>query len=175
LLEYYSCTNILPIPKLTELSGRKGRPKTHGHRPRTRSNTRSDLRVRPKTTRTHAPISYTDLTIFYDSSSNEGSPVRFPWSTWNTTGYRLKSSVPQTTATDLQYDLYNIQASKFANLEFGSNSRSRLTNYERKRTPIEIINVPPKPHLSIIDVNQLTRGSLEEVVRVQNARDRKFK
>jgi hypothetical protein len=113
--------------------------------------------------------------MFYnDSSSNEGSPVRYPWSTWNTPGYRLKSSIAPPSAADLQYDLYSIQASKFANLDFGGRARTATLEAKRPAVP-EVINVPPKPRLAIIDVNQLTRGSLEEVVRSQNTKIGKTK
>lgn len=35
----------------------------------------------------------------------------------------------------------------------------------RARSP-ETLNIPPKPYLSIIDFNQLTRGGLEEATKI---------
>ena len=142
-----------------ELRPRKSRPRTH--RPRTRSRTRSEMQIRPKTTRVYAPISYTDLSICYDSStSNEGSPVRYMFH--NLGGYRMKALNPPD-----QYSLSTIQAARFSHLDFSSDlkfkvvPKVKVTDYHR--TPhIEILNVPPKPCLTIIDFNQLTRGGLDE-------------
>ncbi|XP_065084431.1 cytosolic carboxypeptidase 6-like isoform X2 [Ochlerotatus camptorhynchus] len=159
-LEYYRFTNILPIPPVDELRPRKGRPRTH--RPRARSRTRSEVRLRPKTVRTYAPISYTDLSICYDSStSNEGSPIRYMYSHYG--GFRMRALGPPD-----QYSLSNIQAARFSNLDFSSDYRFKVTPKpktapeQHKMPPIEILNVPPKPCLTIIDFNQLTRGGLEE-------------
>lgn len=159
-LEYYRFTNILPIPPVDELRPRKGRPRTH--RPRARSRTRSEVRLRPKTVRTHAPISYTDLSICYDSStSNEGSPIRYMYSSYG--GFRMRALGPPD-----QYSLSNIQAARFSNLDFSSDFRFKVTPKpkmaaaEHKMPPIEMVSVPPKPCLTIIDFNQLTRGGLEE-------------
>ncbi|XP_058823902.1 cytosolic carboxypeptidase 6 [Topomyia yanbarensis] len=158
-LEYYRFTNILPIPPMDELRTRKGRPRTH--RPRTRSRNRSEVHSRPKTVRTYAPISYTDLSICYDSSSSpEGSPIRYMYSTYG--GFRMRALGPPD-----QYSLSNIQAARFSNLDFSNDFRFKVTPktktaLEHKMPPIEILNVPPKPCLTIIDFNQLTRGGLEE-------------
>ncbi|XP_050077969.1 cytosolic carboxypeptidase 6 [Anopheles maculipalpis] len=165
-LEYYRFTNILPIPPVDELRPRKGgRPRTH--RPRARSKTRSEVRVRPKTTRAYAPISYTDLSICYDSAtSDDGSPVRYMYGHGNAGygGFRMRPHVHQD-----QFSLSNIQAARFSNLDFTSDFRLKVpkakggaTTQESKMPPIEMLNVPPKPHLTIIDFNQLTRGGLEE-------------
>ncbi|XP_049286539.1 cytosolic carboxypeptidase 6 isoform X1 [Anopheles funestus] len=162
-LEYYRFTNILPIPPVDELRPRKGRPRTH--RPRARSKTRSEVRVRPKTTRAYAPISYTDLSICYDSATSEdGSPVRYMYGQGNAGygGFRMRPLIHQD-----QFSLSNIQAARFSNLDFTSDFRLKVpkakgTSQEPKMPPIEMLNVPPKPHLTIIDFNQLTRGGLDE-------------
>lgn len=158
-LEYYRFTNILPIPPVDELRPRKGRPRTH--RPRARSRTRSEVRLRPKTVRTYAPISYTDLSICYDTdTSNEGSPIRYMYSNYG--GFRMRALGPPD-----QYSLSNIQTARFSNLDFSSDYRFKVTPKpktapEHKMPPIEILTVPPKPCLTIIDFNQLTRGGLDE-------------
>uniref|UniRef100_A0A182X2P8 Peptidase M14 domain-containing protein n=1 Tax=Anopheles quadriannulatus TaxID=34691 RepID=A0A182X2P8_ANOQN len=169
-LEYYRFTNILPIPPVDELRPRKGRPRTH--RPRARSKTRSEVRVRPKTTRAYAPISYTDLSICYDSATSEdGSPVRYmyghPGHGGGGGGLRMRPHIHQD-----QFSLSNIQAARFSNLDFSSDFRLKVgsrgkgqagsTAPDQKMPPIEMLSVPPKPHLTIIDFNQLTRGGLEE-------------
>ncbi|XP_055604992.1 cytosolic carboxypeptidase 6 [Uranotaenia lowii] len=161
ILEYYRFTNVLPIPPVDELRPRKGRPRTH--RPRGRSKTRSEVHVRPRTVRTHAPISYTDLSICYDSStSNEGSPVRYMYSNYG--GFRMRALGPPD-----QYSLSSIQAARFSNLDFSSDYRFKVPPKikmipEPKMPPIEIVNVPPKPCLTIIDFNLLTRGGLDEAI-----------
>ncbi|XP_021710132.1 cytosolic carboxypeptidase 6 isoform X1 [Aedes aegypti] len=158
-LEYYRFSNILPIPPVDELRPRKGRPRTH--RPRARSRTRSEVRLRPKTVRTYAPISYTDLSICYDTdTSNEGSPIRYMYSNYG--GFRMRAIGPPD-----QYSLSNIQTARFSNLDFSSDYRFKVTPKpktapEHKMPPIEMLTVPPKPCLTIIDFNQLTRGGLEE-------------
>uniref|UniRef100_A0A8W7JEI1 Peptidase M14 domain-containing protein n=1 Tax=Anopheles albimanus TaxID=7167 RepID=A0A8W7JEI1_ANOAL len=165
-LEYYRFTNILPIPPMEELRPRKGRPRTH--RPRARSKTRSEVRVRPKTTRAYAPISYTDLSICYDSAtSDEGSPVRYHMYHGHAGAYGGLRMRPH--AHQDQFSLSNIQAARFSNLDFSSDYRLKVpklktqtTAGDQKMPPIEMLTVPPKPHLTIIDFNQLTRGGLEE-------------
>ncbi|XP_049535259.1 cytosolic carboxypeptidase 6 [Anopheles darlingi] len=165
-LEYYRFTNILPIPPMEELRPRKGRPRTH--RPRARSKTRSEVRVRPKTTRAYAPISYTDLSICYDSAtSDEGSPVRYHMYHGHAGAYGGLRMRPH--AHQDQFSLSNIQAARFSNLDFTSDYRLKVpklktpaTAGDQKMPPIEMLTVPPKPHLTIIDFNQLTRGGLEE-------------
>lgn len=54
IFEYYRFTNVLAIPLMTEIHPRKGRPKTH--RPRGRSRVKQEVKLRPKTTRINAPI-----------------------------------------------------------------------------------------------------------------------
>ena len=123
-LEYSRFTNILPIPPVDELRPRKGRPRTH--RPRARSKTRSEVRVRPKTTRAYAPISYTDLSICYDSATSEdGSPVRYmyghPGHGGGGGGLRMRPHIHQD-----QFSLSNIQAARFSNLDFSSDFRLKV-------------------------------------------------
>lgn len=163
--EYYRFTNVLAIPMVNEMSSRKGRPKTH--RPRGRSRIRSEVQTRPKTTRVYAPISYTDLSIRYDSStSNEGSPVRHTHFGY---GFGTRSSGNIYMNQD-QFSLLAIQQSKFNNLDFTTNEcHHSITELPKLKVPCstatkrqaDILNVPPKPSLSIIDFNQLTRGGLE--------------
>lgn len=176
--EYYRFTNVLIIPITMEIGSRKGRPKTH--RPRGRSRLRNEIKVRPKTTRTNAPISYTDLSIRYDSStSNEGSPIRYGQGHY---GYGFGSRPTGNIYMNQdQFSLLAIQSSKFNNLDFSNEFKSTTTDLPRlsqqqqqssnnhhpfalgrSREPTTAaLNIPPKPYLSIIDFNQLTRGGLE--------------
>lgn len=153
---------------------RRNRPRTHHSR--SRSKTRYEVKPRPKTTRCYAPISYTNLSICYDSggSSDEGgfSPTRpiAPGSS-HFSGYRnyrraVLSSVAH--AHD-QFSLLTIKSAKFDNLNFSNDTRglspSKIPNSTEKARKLgsayePTFNVPPKPYLSIIDLNQLTRGSL---------------
>lgn len=185
-LEYYRFTNILNIPMVSELKPRKGRPRTH--RSRTRRRVKPDVKPRPRTTRTNAPISYTDLGINYDSStSNEGSPVRYGFGSRGNANIYM-NVLPQDTRHD-QFSLIAIQSSKFNNLAFTTNefrqmslpkqttaskqqhqlmagnkdgtAVSVLTAPTRLFNDVTTVNIAPKPYLSIIDFNQLTRGGLE--------------
>uniref|UniRef100_A0AAG5D4J7 Uncharacterized protein n=1 Tax=Anopheles atroparvus TaxID=41427 RepID=A0AAG5D4J7_ANOAO len=76
-------------------------------------------------------------------------------------GFRMRPHAHQD-----QFSLSNIQAARFSNLDFTSDFRLKVPKAkalpEPKIPPIEILTVPPKPHLTIIDFNQLTRGGLEE-------------
>lgn len=159
-MEYYRFTNILPIPPNSELCPKKGRPKTH--RSRGRSRVRNEIQVRPKTTRPYAPISYTDLFICYDSSSCDVSPVRYqPHSSYST--FKMKS-----TLNNDQFSLANIQAARFSNLDFSSDYKIKNLSPIRPSESSKIlntdvmINVMPQPYLSIIDFNLLTRGGIDE-------------
>lgn len=185
-LEYYRFTNILNIPMVSELKPRKGRPKTH--RSRNRRRVKPDVKPRPRTTRTNAPISYTDLGINYDSStSNEGSPVRYGFGSRGNANIYM-NVLPQDTKLD-QFSLIAIQSSKFNSLAFTTNefrqmslpkpttpaskqqnqlmasnkdgAVSVLTAPTRLFNDVTTVNIAPKPYLSIIDFNQLTRGGLE--------------
>lgn len=195
LFEYYRFTNVLAIPILSELLPRKGRPKTH--RPRGRSRIRPDIKPRPKTTRAYAPISYTDLSIRYDSStSNEGSPNRYATyyggggggvgvgmgSNAISGGFGTRSTGNIYMNQD-QFSLIAIQSSKFSNLDFSNDYKFRISpttklkpihmsgtapgangqsnKQSHYKTNVEILQIPPKPYLSVIDFNQLTRGGLE--------------
>lgn len=167
IFEYYRFTNVLVIPMYTELSTRKGRPKTH--RPRTRRRISPEVKPRPKTTRTNAPISYNDLSIRYEScSSNEGSPVRYGGHHGYGFGTRQTGNIYM---NNDQFSLLAIQASKFNQLDFSSEFKSlpkiktAQTVSSHMRTIDTTVTVAPKPCLSIIDFNQITRGGLEKATR----------
>lgn len=72
-----------------------------------------------------------------------------------------------------QFSLLTIQSSKFNNLDFQNEyklssklpDKPRMSTHMRTKSP-EVLNVPPKPYLSIIDFNQLTRGGLEEATKI---------
>lgn len=161
-LEYYRFTNVIPIPPLKELLARK-RPKTH----RSRSFRRKpEYQPRPRTTRNAAPINYFDLGIEYDSTSSvEGSPVRYPF---HLSTYRVKSSLPaysqqqqqlQQQQISDQFSLMTIKNANFNQLDFSHRPDKRVRTMQPRSLE------PVKPHLSIIDVNMLTRGSLEEATK----------
>lgn len=153
-LEYYRFTNVLPIPPLKELLARK-RPKTDRSRA---FRSKPDYQPRPRTTRSTAPICIFDLGIDYDSSSSvEGSPVRYPFhlSSYN----RSKNSIPaniqqQQQQVSDQFSMMTIKNAAFNQLDFSQRPKTSQ--------PLVVKTDTAKPHLSIIDVNQLTRGSLEE-------------
>lgn len=161
-LEYYRFINVLPISPSTQISSRRGRPKTH--RPRTRSKAKQDIQPRPKTTRANAPISYKDLSKCYDSDSNDNSPVRYNHMSYGF-GTRSKGNIY---LNQDQFSLLNIQSSQFHNLDFSTEFRPK----SREKSPPKMekgrmdqsatISVPPKPYLTIIDFNLLTRGGLEK-------------
>lgn len=169
LLQYYRFTNVLNIPLVSELKAKKQRPRTH----RSRSKVRQShiLKPRPKTTRSHAPISYTDLELLRDNSStsNECSPVRSGFGSRITKNIYLDiDAMPDHHRPD-QYSLLSIQTSKFKHLEFGDPNASKPTKVASedisKNADDVLVNIPPKPSLSIIDFNQLTRGGLEQAKR----------
>lgn len=161
LLEYYRFTSILPIPPLNEiLSKRKGRPKSH----RPRQKFKNIYPLRPKTTRENAPINYKDLSIYYDSDTSAecSSPARYPFhSNFMLQHHRLR----------LQHHLdpFSISSLKLGNLELSPKSKKKRqptsTVSEVSPSKSEVVNTPPKPYLSIIDFNMLTRGGLEEATR----------
>lgn len=172
LLEYYRFTNVLNIPMTNELKSKKERPKTHRSRSRVRHS--HIIKPRPKTTRASAPISYNDLELLRDNSStsNECSPTRSGFGSRLTKNIYLDvTAIPDHHRPD-QYSLLSIQTSKFKNLDFAdtkaSKSRKDLTE-EKRNFPNDtdeiLVNIPPKPSLSIIDFNQLTRGGLERAKR----------
>lgn len=164
----------MPTPTIAELCSRKKRPKTHRHA--SRSRIKPDVRPRPRTTRDYAPISYTDLAIRYDSStSNDVSPVRYAFG--QGAGFPRK---PHNSLLLDQFSLLTIQSSTFHNLNFTSEYHSKRiqqpSNLQRQNSysptkPAISINIPPKPYLSIIDVNQLTRGSLDKAVKRNESRN----
>lgn len=172
LLQYYRFTNVLSIPLVSDLKSKKQRPKTHRSRSRVR---KSDvIKPRPKTTRSYAPISYNDLELLRDNSStsNECSPVRSGFGSRITKNIYLDvTAIPDHHKID-QYSLLSIQTSKFKNLEFSElkTPRTKKIRNEEKSEIIKnvddiLVNIPPKPSLSIIDFNQLTRGGLEQAKR----------
>lgn len=152
----------------TELSTRKGRPKTH--RPRARRRISPDTRPRPKTTRTGAPISYNDLSIRYEScsSNEEGSPVRYGGG-HHGFGTRQTGNIYM---NQDQFSLLAIQSAKFSQLDFNGaavgNDATLLRCLPKIKTAAAAsemtkmtVVTAPKPCLSIIDFNQITRGGLE--------------
>lgn len=159
-LEYYRFINVLPIGPTRELSTKRGRPKTH--RPRARSKPREGTsQTRPKTTRAYAPISYKDLSKCYESDSNEGSPVRY-----NYMGYGFGTRATGNIYLNQdQYSLLNIQSSKFSTLDFSTDfkppQRPSRASKQGQKLGTDPVRPPPKPYLTIIDFNQLTRGGLE--------------
>ncbi|KAJ6633180.1 hypothetical protein Bhyg_16281 [Pseudolycoriella hygida] len=174
IFEYYRFTNVLTIPLMTEINPRKGRPKTH--RPRGRSRVKQEVKLRPKTTRVNAPISYTDLSIRYDSeSSNDGSPIRYGQYGYGF-GTRSSGNIYMNMNHD-QFSLLAIQSSKFNNLDFSNDFKGPAlpkihatitSTVNLTKNGNETLNIPPKPCLSIIDFNQLTRGGLEQATKKFN-------
>lgn len=152
---------------VTELKSKKQRPRTHRSRSRVRQ--MHIANPRPKTTRVHAPISYTDLELLRDgsSTSNEGSPIRSGF------GARATRNVYFDAHPD-QYSLLSIQASKFNQLEFGEikkpKSNKSIVDDRSSTMKFSEISGPVsgKPCLSIIDFNQLTRGGLEQAKRSES-------
>ncbi|XP_068153107.1 cytosolic carboxypeptidase 6 [Drosophila tropicalis] len=185
LLQYYRFINVLPLPIVPEMRGnRRGRPRTHHSR--SRSKTRYEVKPRPKTTRCHAPISYTNLSICYDSgggggggSSDEGgfSPSR-PIAPGSSTfsGYRNYRRAATATCVNPAHDQYSLSALKTSS-EYGPSGGGAGARSKKQATiTIEVpltVNVPPKPYLSIIDLNQLTRGSLKLKSNSFDAADRR--
>lgn len=195
--EYYRFTNVLPAPMLAELkTSRKGRPKTH--RSRSRRRVKPDVRPRPRTTREYAPINYMDLGMhcYESSTSNEGSPVRYGFGSRGNANIYMNMNLYANDARPDQFSLINIQSSKFDNLDFttnefrqmnlpkgGSNKQSLMTGAgggggggaasvltapTRLFNDVTTVNIAPKPYLSIIDFNQLTRGGLEQAKAKQS-------
>lgn len=168
LLQYYRFTNVLSFPLVNEPKSNKHRPKTHRSRSRVRQS--HIVKPRPKTTRTYAPISYNDLELLRDSStSNECSPVRSGFGSRITKNIFLDvNALPDHQRSD-QYSLLSIQTSKFKHLEFSDPKTTKcaktLSEDILKNSDDVIVNIPPKPSLSIIDFNQLTRGGLEQAKR----------
>lgn len=171
LLQYYRFTNVLSIPTVNELKSKKQRPKTHRSRSRVRQS--HVIKPRPKTTRSYAPISYNDLELLRDNSStsNECSPVRSGFGSRLTKNIYLDvNAIPDHHKPD-QYSLLSIQTSKFKNLEFSDSKSVKGKSVIEDKCNIlrdaddVMVNIPPKPSLSIIDFNQLTRGGLEQAKR----------
>lgn len=159
LLEYYRFTSILPIPPLNEiLSKRKGRPKTH----RPNRKFRNIYPLRPKTTRENAPINYTDLSIYYDSDTSVeySSPARYPFhSHFMLQHHRLRYHQSYN-------DPFSLSTLKLGNLELSPKNKKKKKKASAVSDPSasksDLAATTPKPYLSIIDFNMLTRGGLEE-------------
>lgn len=164
LLEYYRFTNVLPIPPLNEiLSKRKGRPKSH----RQHRKFKNIYQMRPKTTRENAPINYTDLSIYYDSdtSAEYSSPARYPFhSHFMLQHNRLRHQQHR------DNDPFLLSSLKLGNLDLSPKSKRKAkpTSTASEIVPSKAetaLTMPPKPYLSIIDFNLLTRGGLEEATK----------
>lgn len=156
LLQYYRFTNVLSIPMINELKSKKQRPKTHRSRSRVRQS--NVIKLRPKTTRAYAPISYNDLELLRDNSStsNECSPNRSGFGSRLTRNIYLDvNALPDRYKLD-QYSLLSIQASKFKHLDFSNTKNKRTADDERsnnlKISDEILVSIPPKPSLSIIDL-----------------------
>lgn len=174
-LQYYRFINFLPIPIVPEIREKhRKRPRTH--KSRSRSKTRYEVKPQPTTTRPYAPISYTNLSICHDSggSSDEGgfSPTRYILGS-SFSGHRNNRLRAVGTSGTLNHPIHPYD--QFAQLAIRSAKCNRLEkqkttssiNHISRRVddaPIQdiIVNIPPKPYLSIIDLNQLTRGSFSK-------------
>lgn len=150
---------------LSEMKTKKQRPKTHRSRSRVRTQSRVTMPLRPKTTRSRAPISYNDLELLRDNSStsNECSPTR--------NGFGSHVAALNSRHRSDQYSLLSIQTSKFMHLDFNDSKITKSKNnhvekFDHSENNDEMyVIIPPKPSLSIIDFNQLTRGGLEQAKR----------
>lgn len=223
LFEYYRFTNVLIVPPYVQLSTRRsrrgadGRPRTHHGRSRSQRYISPDLRPRPRTTRAHAPISYTDLCMRIDGyetaasgdelSSPDGSPQRPPVLPPRHAGFGARThgniflaqlqqqQHHQQQQQSDQFSLMTIQASRFSQLDFvtqQTTSSGQDVKLPRIRCapsggcagdggavssfggglaekPVMLLSVP-KPSLSIIDFNQITRGGLERATKQRKGR-----
>ncbi|KAH8247677.1 hypothetical protein KR038_007953 [Drosophila bunnanda] len=175
LLQYYRFINILPMPIVSEVRGKRRGRNRHAHHSRSRSKTRYEVKPRPKTPRCHAPIAYTNLSICYDSgggggnSSDEGgfSPTR-PLAPGSScfSGYRnYRRAATAGSCMNPAHDQYSPFAlGAKTGSDHGGGVPGGRTKKSAAQVTIEVpvpVNVPPKPYLSIIDLNQLTRGSLK--------------
>lgn len=166
ILEYYRFTNIIAIPMLQDVKQRKGRPKSH----RPHKKFLNIYPTRPRTTRENAPISYTDLSIYYDSDAEaETYPARFPFHS----NFMMQHSRLRYFQASQDHP-FSVPSSKFENQSpksrrkkkkgtstiSGESSGSPLL----KSQPDVTFTLAPKPYLSIIDFNMLTRGGLDEAV-----------
>lgn len=132
-LEYYRLIEVIPISVMEELlPKKKRRSKTRS----SRTSSRYNLVNRPKTTREHVRIHYTDLNINYDSSAScDESPHRY-------------------------------QPYCYSSRTQMSGSDKRNIKWENVNSPLpQVYDIPPQPSLSIIDFNSITTGSLEEALK----------
>jgi cytosolic carboxypeptidase protein 6 len=165
ILEYYRFTNILAIPMFKDVK-RKGRPKSH----RPQRKFQNIYPSRPKTTRENAPISYTDLSIYYDSdtSADYASPARYPFHSH----FMLQHNRLRYFQQQQQDPSCSMTSQKFKDLELSPKAKRKekpttSTVSGESTMPLkhqETFTLPTKPYLSIIDFNMLTRGGLEEAV-----------
>lgn len=169
LLEYYRFTNVLIIPMIKDIAGKKERPKTH--RSRSKRRIIREITPRPKTTRSYAPISCTDLIIQYDSStSNEGSPTRSGFGDRaNKNIYMPENKTDQhstiTTKSSKKIGFVKSEIKCFSSVRHVSPTKVSVNIAKTLKNDVTTVIVPPKPSLTIIDFNQLTRGSLEAAKR----------
>lgn len=158
LLEYYRFTNVLAIPMLKEIKGKKSRPRTY--RSRSKNRTIRDLKPRPKTTRTYAPISFTDLTMHYDSStSNEGSPTRSGFG--DRADRNIFLNATHADNRNEQLSMLTALSSKITPKQVHLARQTSDPIIKMLKNNAANVTIPTKPCLTIIDFNQLTRGSLE--------------
>lgn len=130
--EYYRLVEVIPMAVIDELMPKKKRRAKSHH---SRSLTKNIMRIRPKTTREHARLHYTDLNINYDSSTScDESPY----------SYRNYYYTPRRHKKD-------------------DKRKDILQEYSSPPPPI--IDVPPQPSLTIIDFNSIAIGSLEEATK----------
>lgn len=181
LFEYYRFTSVLAIPMSTQLrTRRKGRPKTHGGRGRSRRRRISpDIQPRPKTTREHAPISYNDLYIrgYESGSSPEASPVRNAAGGHQGRGFGARQSKNIYMSNPDQFSVLTLPTSKFSQFDYSNEFRlpklqptthamgGSGMHQETTLAQDKMNVVTPKPYLSIIDFNQITRGGLERATQ----------
>lgn len=169
ILEYYRFTNILAIPMFKDVKQRKGRPKSHLPKKKILNIYPS----RPRTTRENAPISYTDLSIYYDSDAEAdfSIPARYPFHSnfmlqhsrlryFQTSQPEHPFSVPSTSKFEVSPKTKRKKKKPGTSTVSGDSTGS-----PSKYQPHEVaFTLAPKPYLSIIDFNMLTRGGLDEAV-----------
>lgn len=168
ILEYYRFTNILAIPMFKDVKQRKGRPKSN----RLQKKILHPTLPRPRTTRENAPISYTDLSIYYDSDAEAdfSIPARYPFHSnfmlqhsrlryFQNTQQEHPFSVPSTSKCEVS------PTTKRKKKKPGTSTVSGDSTGSPSKYPHEVtFTLAPKPYLSIIDFNMLTRGGLDEAV-----------
>lgn len=138
-MEYYQVMEVIPINIIEEMMPKKKqRPRTH----QSSSYRKNIVKVRPKTTRNNATIHCTDLN--YDSST---SYDELPYSSRN-----------PLSPTRQQHEI--LTPYKKVGGGFMSKGIQKVCS-----PPPQTYDFPPAPSLSIIDFNQITRGSLEKATQ----------